>query len=179
MSSSADWKNFDPIEPIRGLILFLKVVGVWPLDIKNRFLYYLYIIYGILFQLSFSYAYATFGTIIDGTNVKLMTEQIFDGLAEVAMCLRMTNFLYYYKDATNFLITIKAFQLRNQEECDLYKKRLSLFSMVMTILVIITSFALAFSNSAPLFSNEIRLPYPGWYPSDWSNLSFELFSIVF
>lgn len=168
MGSTADWKTFDPIEPIRGLKNFMKLVGVWPIDIKNRFLYYLYIVYGIIFQLTFSYAYAAFGTTIDGTNVKMMTEQIFNGLAEVAMCLRMTNFIYYFKDATNFLNTIKSFELRSQEECELYKKRLSLFTTVMNILLVVTSFALAFSNGAPLFTSELRLAYPGWYPLDWS-----------
>lgn len=169
MSSSTDWKNFDPMKPIRKLICFLKLVGIWPLDIKNRFLYFCYIIYGILFQCTFSYAYAAFGTTIDGTNVKMMTEQIFNGLAEIAMCLRMTNFVYYFKDATHFLITIKSFELRNQEECELYKKRLSSFSTVRNILITATTFALTFSNAAPHFSSELRLPYPGWYPLDWSN----------
>lgn len=172
MNISPDWKNFDSIEPIRGLIKFLKLVGVWPLDIKNRFLYFFYIVYGILFQFTFSYAYAAFGTTIDGTNVKMMTEQIFNGLAEVAMCLRMTNFIYYFKDATNFLNTIKSFKLHNQDECELYKKRLSSFSTVKNILIIATAFALTFSNMAPHFSSELRLSYPGWYPLDWSKQFF-------
>ncbi len=170
MTSAEDWKTFDPIEPIRGLKNFFKFIGVWPADIKNRCLYYLYILYGILFQLTFSYAYATFGSIPDTSNVKLMTEQIFDGLAEVAMCVRMTNFLYHFKDATNFLNRIKSFKLQNQEEYELYKNRLSLFSFVMKILLIVTTFALTFSNGAPLFSSEYRLSYPGWYPLDWSKM---------
>lgn len=161
MSSSEVWENFDAIRPVRGLIIFFKLIGVWPLDIKNRFLYYLYIAYGILFQFTFSYAYATFGSTIVSTDVKMVTEQIFDGLAEIAMCLRMTNFLYHFKDATNFLTTIKSFQLRSHEEYELYSKRLSLFSKVMRFFLVVTSFAVTFSNTAPLFSSDLRLPYPG------------------
>lgn len=173
-----DWQTFDPTITIRGLINFLKFVGVWPLDIQNRFLYFVYIIYGILFQLVFSYAYATFGTIVDGTNVTMMTEQIFDGIAMVAMCIRMTNFIYHFKEATNFLTTIKSFGLHDQEECELYKKRLSLFSAIMNFLIIATAFALGFSNAAPIFNGGKRLPYPGWYPLDWSNLYENLLNIV-
>lgn len=172
MTSREDWKNFDPIENIRGLKNFLKLVGVWPLDIRNRFLYHLYIIYGILFQLTFSYAYATFGSIIDESDVKLITEQIFDALGEITMCVRITNFFYYFKDATGFLNRIKSFELQNQDECELYRKRLALFSKVMTVLLIVTTFALTFSNGAPLFSSETRLSYPGWYPLDWSKITY-------
>lgn len=170
MGNPVNWKNFDPTEPIRGLINSLKFVGVWPLDIKNRFLYFLYILYGILFQFTFSYAYTAFGTTIDATNVKMMTEQIFVGLAEISLCLRMTNFLYHFKEATTFLTTIKSFKLCNEEEHELYKKKLSLFSTVMTFFVTVTLFAVMFSNAAPLFNSEVRLPYPGWYPLDWGNL---------
>lgn len=166
MSSSSNWKNFDPIEPIGGLILFLKFVGIWPLNCKYRIPY---IIYGILFQCFFSYTYTAFGITIDGTNIKMMTEQIFVGLAEVSMCLRMTNFVFHFEEATHFLTIIKSFELRNQEECEIYKKRLSIFSQVMTFFVSVTSFAVAFSNAAPLFNSEVRLPYPGWYPIDWEN----------
>jgi len=167
MSGSSSWKNFNPIEPIGGLIIFLKFVGIWPLNCKYPFPY---IIYGILFQFTFSYAYTAYGITIDGTNIKMMTEQIFVGLAEVSMCLRMTNFVFHFKEATGFLTTIKSFELRNQEECEIYKKRLSIFSTVMTFFVSVTSFAVAFSNAAPLFNSEVRLPYPGWYPLDWGNL---------
>lgn len=169
MASKEQWKTFNPIETLRGLINFLKLVGVWPLEIQNRFLYYLYIIYGVIFQFLFSYAYATFGSIIVTTDVALMTEQIFDAMGEISMCVRMTNFLYYYKDVTGLLNRIKSFELHNQDECELYKKKLSIFSTIMTVLLVITAFAVTFSNGAPLFSKETRLAYPGWYPLDWSN----------
>lgn len=167
--SSADWKSFDPIKSIENLKRYFKLVGVWPLDIKNRFLYYLYIVYGILFQFIFSYSFAVFGGIVDRTNMKVMTEQIFDELAEITMCVRMTNFLYHFKDATNFLITIKSFELRNQEECELYKKRLSIFVTLMNVILYATILTHVLANSAPFFASEVRLTIPAWYPLDWSN----------
>lgn len=170
MSSSTDWKNFDPIDSVRRLTNFFKWVGIWPVDIKNRFLYFGYIIYGILLQLTFTYVFTGLGITVVETNARMMTEQIFDGLAEIAACIRLTNFIYYFREASNFLTTIKKLEVRNQEECQLYKKRMSLFVIVTNILVILNTSALIFSSFSPFLSSEIRLAYPGWYPLDWSNL---------
>lgn len=76
-------------------------------------------------------------------NMKVLTEQIFVGLAEISMCLRMTNFVINFKEASNILTIIKSFELRNQEEYELFKKRLSLFSTVMTFYLACASFAIS------------------------------------
>lgn len=172
IAKSSNWTNFDPTEPIQGPIKFFKFVGIWPPNNKYKYRY-LYIIYGILFQLIFSYIYTGLGVgnSTDVTNIKVMTEQIFVGLAEISMCLRMTNFVVNFKETKNFLNIIKSFKLRNQEEYALYKKKLSLFSPMMKFYLSCASFAVTFSCVAPLFDDEFRLPYPAWYPWDWSNFS--------
>ncbi|XP_037041997.1 putative odorant receptor 71a [Bradysia coprophila] len=104
--------------------------------------------------------------------MRVLTEQIFVGLAEISMCIRMTNFVYHFDEASNFLITIKSFKLRNQQEYDIFKKRLALFSTIMKFYLTCASFAITFSCVAPMFDDKLRLPYPGWSICDWrSNMT--------
>lgn len=168
MSTTASWNSFDPTEPLQVLIKFFTFVGIWPKKWKYRFLY---IIYGILFQFTFSYGYtgSEVGNILYAPNMRVLTEQIFVGLAEISMCIRMSNFVYHFDEASNFLTTIKSFDLRNQAEYDIFKKRLALFSTVMIFYLTCASFAITFSCAAPLFDDHLRLPYPGWTVCDWSN----------
>lgn len=179
--SSSDWSLvFDPTEVVDNLSKFFTIVGIWPIESKYRFIY---IIYGILFQFIFSFAYTGFNLInlYFVTDLNVITEQIFIVLPMVSMCLRMTNFLFHFKDVTGFLTTIKSFKVLNKEECELYKKRISLFSSVMVLYLSFSTSAVLFSNCAPLFDDEVRLPFPGWYPLNWSNFLsiLEVFPINF
>lgn len=178
MSKTSTLVDFDPTEPIHGLIRFFQFVGIWPLNCKCRFLY---ICYGILFQFIFSYGYTgcEIGNIFYAENMHVLTEQIFVGLAEISMCLRMTNFVINFEEASNFLAVIKSFEVRNEEERQLFKKRLSLFSTVMIFYLSCASFAITFSTVAPLFENKLRLPYPGWYPLDWGISPCQDFTVFF
>lgn len=169
MTSSID---FDPNKAIDKVVKFFMFVGIWPADYKFRFLY---IVYGIAFQFMFSYAYTGFELInlFVEKDLSVLTEQVFIVVAMVSMCLRMTNFVVHFKEIESFLATVNCFKVFNQEERELYEARLSRFVFVMIFYLSCGLFAVSFSNCAPLFDQTMRLPYPGWYPLDWSNLFLE------
>lgn len=160
--------DFDQNQAVYKIVKFFTIVGIWPAKYKYQFLY---IIYGILFQIMFSYAYTGFELInlFVATDLTVVTEQVFIALAMVSMCLRMTNFVVNFKEIESFLTVIKSFKIWNKEEQELYEARLSRFKSVMVFYLSCGSFAVSFSNCAPLFDSIYRLPYPGWYPLDWSN----------
>lgn len=169
--------HFEPNKAIDKIINYFMLVGIWPSDYKYRFLY---IIYGIAFQFAFSYAYTGFELInlFVETDVHVLTEQIFIVVAMVSMCIRLTNFVVHFKEIQSFLGVINCFKLLNREELELYKARLSRFVSVMIFYSSCGFFAVSFSNCAPLFDKTMRLPYPGWYPLDWSNSFLILFFLV-
>lgn len=168
--------DFEPNQVIDKIVRLFILVGIWPADYEFRTLY---IVYGIAFQFTFSYAYAMFNLInlFVVTDLSVITEQIFIVLPMVSMCLRMTNFVVRFKEMKNFLAVINSFEVFNQEELDLYKARLSRFVSVMIFYLSCAVFAVSFSNCAPLFDKTMRLPYPGWYPLDWGNILWKLISL--
>lgn len=174
MTSSID---FDPNKPIAKVVKFFMFVGIWPAEYKFRFLY---IIYGMAFQFIFSYAYTAFEMInlFVEKDLNTMTEQIFIFVAMVSMCLRMTNFVVHFKDIQSFLFRLNCFKVFNQEELQLYEARLSRFVSVMVFYLSCGLFAVSFSNCAPLFDKAMKLPYPGWYPLDWSNCFYNWICLV-
>lgn len=166
---------FDPNQRLNKVINFFIFVGIWP-STEYRFRP-LYIIYGTVFQLTFSYAYTGFELInlFVETNVSVLTEQIFIVLAMISHCIRVTNFVFNFEEMHGFLDVIKRFEVANRKELELYEARLSRFVFVMVFYLSCGLFAVSFSNCAPLFDEKMRLPYPGWYPLDWSKLMFQFF----
>lgn len=160
---------FNPTRAIQKILNFFVFVGIWQTNYKFRVVY---MIYGMIFQFTFSYAYTGFQfvNLFVATDVNVITEQIFIVLAMISHCIRMTNFVRNFKEMEGFLVVIRNFKVLNQMELELYRARLSRFVFIMVFYLCCGLFAVSFSNCAPLFDTVMRLPYPGWYPLDWSNL---------
>lgn len=146
------------LKPIEGIIIFLKICGLWP-NHENH--YIAYMIYAIIFQFIFTFCYTTFKCInfYFMTEVNLITKALFLCLGEVAFFIKVFNFHIYNKQIQQLLVDIKQFKLKNQLEEDLLQSRLLLFSKISTCYVGCAGIAIFFSLVAPMFSVERVLPF--------------------
>ncbi len=167
--SEIDPTEYDPTEAIHYVIIFFKICGLWPLKYKFR---NLYLIYGFFFQLFFTFAFVSFKLLnfYTKTHMDLATVIIFESLAEISVCIRVSNFIINFDGILDCLAIIKKFKCQNHEELMFYKKRFGLFTKVLRFYFGCASFACFFSLSAPFFSEKPMLPYPAYYPFfDWQN----------
>lgn len=160
--------SYDPTEAIHSVILAFKICGIWPAKYRFR---NLYLIYGFCFQFAFSFAYCGFKLLnfVFKTNMDQVTVIIFEAFAEMALWVRVINFVANFKSITDCLDVIKSLTCQNEEELRFYKKRFTMFTKIMRFYLGCASFACFFSLSAPFFSEKTMLAYPAWYPLDWEN----------
>lgn len=146
------------IKPIQGIILFLKICGLWPNHNKH---YVVYMIYAVIFQFTFTFCYVVFKFIIFFylTEVHLITKTVFLWLGEAAFVIKVFNFHYHSKEMQQLLVVIKEFQIKNEMENDLFKKRQLMFNKIATCYVGCAGVAVFFSLVSPLFSSERTLPF--------------------
>lgn len=167
--SDFDPSNYDPTEAIHSAILAFKVCGLWPINYRFR---NLYLIYGVLFQFAFSFAFCGFKLLnfYFKTNMDQATVIIFESLAEISEWIRVINFVVNFETIFDCLTEIKKFECHNEEELRFYKKRFGMFTNIFRFYFGCASFACFFSLSAPFFSDKPMLAYPAWYPLlDWRN----------
>lgn len=146
------------IKPIQGIILFLKICGLWPNHYKH---YVIYMIYAVIFQFTFTFCYVVFKFIIffHLTEVHLITKTVFLWLGEAAFVIKVLNFHYHSKEMQQLLVVIKEFQIRNEMEKDLFNKRQLMFNKIAACYVGCAGIAVFFSLVSPLFSSERTLPF--------------------
>lgn len=181
------------LKSIQTIIVFFKISGLWPNHKKH---YVLYMIYAAIFQFIFTFCYVIFKFIIFFylTEVHLITKTLFLWLGEAAFVLKVFNFHFYNNEMQQLLVTIKDFQIKNNFESDLLKRRQRMFNKIAACYVGCAGIAVFFSLVSPLFSAERQLPlakpfqmitsqifffnfylffrYPSWYPIDWRNNTF-------
>lgn len=145
------------LKSVQGIIIFLKICGLWP----NYNKYYIpYMIYGIIFQFIFTFCYAVFKFIIFFflTEVHLITKTLFLWLGEAAFVFKVFNIHYYGAEIQQLLVSIKQFKIENDLENDLLKSRQQMFSKIATCYVGCAGIAVFFSLVSPLLSSKRELP---------------------
>lgn len=141
---------------IEGVLIFLKVCGLWP---KHRY-YIPYIIYAVIFQIIFTFIYTSFKLInfFFLTEVSLITKELFICLSEVALFAKVFNFAFHNTELHQMLVDIKEFKLLNSVEMQLYQKRQTLFTRILNFQLLMAQLSIFFSCVSPFFSSEPSLP---------------------
>lgn len=150
--------NRNPTKAIEGVLVFLKICGLWP----NYKRYYVpYIIYAIIFQIIFTFLYTSFKLVnfFFLTEVNLITKELFICLSEVALFAKVFNFTFYNKELQQMLVDIKEFKFINDLEMEIYQKRQLLFTRILNFQLLMAEFAIFFSCLSPFFTLEPTLPY--------------------
>lgn len=148
----------NPTKAVQGVLTFLKICGLWP-NYKQH--YVLYLVYAIIFQLIFTFCYASFKCVsfLFLTEINLICKALFICLSEVALFAKVINFHYYNKELQDMLVDIEEFKFINHKEIELYQERQLLFSRILRFQVTCAAMAIFFSCVSPFFSSEPTLPY--------------------
>lgn len=145
------------LKSVQGIILFLKICGLWPNHNRH---YVIYMIYAVTFQFIFTFCYAVFKFIIFFflTEVHLITKTLFLWLGEAAFVIKVFNFHFHNKEMQQLLVTIKEFEIKNEAENDLLEKRQRMFNRIAACYVGCAFTAVSFSLVSPMFVSERVLP---------------------
>lgn len=152
----------DPTKAIEGVVTFLNICGLWP----NGNQYTVpYTIYAIVFQMVFTFIYTGFKLVnfLFLTEVNLITKSLFICLSEVALFVKVVNFIFYNKELQQMLVFIKEFKLINRLETELYQERQLLYSRILNFQLTMVKLAIFFSCMSPFFSTEPTLPLSSLY----------------
>lgn len=160
--------EYDGIQPIRGLINIFQFCGLWP---QNKRFKILYLIYGVIFQCSFSFGFfaSQLLNFYFFTNMDQVAVVVFECTAGMSTCVGVINLMVYFPYMINCIENIKSFKCLNKMEVQMYTTEYAFFTKVMIFNMACCSFACLFSLSAPFFTDKPILPYPAWIPLDWEH----------
>lgn len=149
--------NRNPAKAIEGVLTFLKVCGLWP----NKLYSVPYTIYAIIFQTIFTFVYTSFKLInfYFLTEVNLITKELFICLSEVALFVKVFNFVYYNKQLQQMIVDIREFKFMNDFERELYQERQLLFTRIFNFQLLFAELSVVSSGLSPLFASQRTLPY--------------------
>lgn len=146
--------------------------GLWkPLN-KSNSRKIVYSIYSIVFLSIFSMIYSVL--MVSGifllTDFSDLTNRLYMSLTEAALALKVVNFFFHNRDWQKCLSEIKEFRVKSIEEEQIMQKYARIFYIVVSIYFFLPNCAIHALGQTPLFSEELKLIFPGWYPGfDWEN----------
>lgn len=145
---------------------FFTLTGLW-LPAQPSIIHKIYV---LLIQIIFFNGYTAFKCmyVFELKTVGEASILTFVCLTEVALILKLFNFL-----AKNALVRenqrlIREFRFQNQTELEYFDAKLKTFRIISRAFFILTFATDFFSYIVPFFqNNEPTLPYLSWYPWDW------------
>lgn len=164
--------NVDFQRPIRPLIHFLRLVGLWP-TATHRCTFTIYAIYTFLFQITFTFAYDFFKCInfLLITDLSTITRAMFICFTELSLSVKIVNFYCRIRTIQNCLNTVQStIIIERPSEAHLFTEKFAVLAKIITWYLISSNMAGVFSYTSPLLVGDSSiLPYPGWYPVDWEH----------
>lgn len=158
--------------PIRHITSILYLMGLWPTHPSTSTLSWcIYSLYTVAFQSIFIFAYVLFKCInflyIDDLTV--MTLAMFITLTELSLAVKIVNFYARHRTMQLCLRTVERIRFQNIEEEAIFDARMSFLQKIFVAFLVTANTTGVFSYLSPVFVVEPMLPYPGWYPLDWTN----------
>lgn len=147
------------------LLFFFSIFGLWPTANKT-----FYKLFSAILLTVFSLAYTIFMIInlIAFTDMSELTDSMYMSLTEIALLLKIANFIFHHSTMHYLLATIQKFELETKTEIVLAKNRISGFFKLVIYYYCCVNWTATYIDVSALFVNEpIVLPYRGWYPIDW------------
>lgn len=148
-------------------LFYFRAFGLWPHKDSGRPYYY----YGLIFHFVFSFAYSAFMVInlflLDDMNQ--LPDALYMSLTELALFIKTVNFFVRVQSMQRMLHEILSFPLRDDGERRLIRERMIFFLKVSIYYYSCANFAIYSSFYSAVVSDEVKLPFYGWYPLDWRN----------
>lgn len=160
-------KHLNPVVPAYENYFqqFFSIVGLWLPETQTT----LYKLYIFLIQPVFFYAYTFFKCmyIFELKSVGEASILAFVCLTEIALILKMINFLFKNTFVRENHRLIKEFVFENDDECKVFSEKIRIFRYIFVAFWTLTAATGVFSYSIPFFEDESTFPYLAWYPWDW------------
>jgi hypothetical protein len=160
-------EKFDFKLTIRPNILFLKLVGLWPIDEHDFYRLYTLVItvlvmglYNVFRVINIFYVY---------TDLQVLTATIYLTVTDLAVMVKSILFIYNVQTLKQLTVTINCdlFQPKTAEQKDLAKKSLNEWKVTYVVFCGLVVTTLSMWTISPLINNSgghRQLPLPSWYP---------------
>jgi hypothetical protein len=160
-------EKFDFKLTIRPNILFLKLVGLWPIDEHDFYRLYTLVItvlvmglYNVFRVINIFYVY---------TDLQVLTATIYLTVTDLAVMVKSILFIYNVQTLKQLTVTINCdlFQPKTAEQKDLAKKSLNEWKVTYVVFCGLVVTTLSMWTISPLINNSDghrQLPLPSWYP---------------
>lgn len=155
---------------VEKLKFLFKLCGLWPSEFSGWFSMF-YNCYSITIIVTFLFLYdlSLIVYIFFLEDVQEATNNLCMSLTLVTLFGKVLNFKTFLRRIQNLLQMSEEFPLENDQEILLVNQRISFFDKLILFLFISANIAGSSIYIGTLMSEEVRLPFLGWYPFDWKN----------
>lgn len=96
-----------------------------------------------------------------------LAESTYMSLTELALLLKIANFIIRNRNMQNLLVTVQRFQLETDSERYWLQQKINGFFKLLIYYYICVNLSATYSSTSVLFANGQLLPFRAWYPIDW------------
>jgi hypothetical protein len=160
-------ERFDFKLTIRPNILFLKLVGLWPID-EHDF-YRLYTLVVTIFVMGVYNFFRVMNIFYVYTDLKVLTATIYLTVTDVTVLVKSCLFIRNVRTLKQLTVTINCdrFQPKTMGQKDLAKRGLSEWKFTYLMFWALVFMSLLMWTISPLIDSsgkDRQLPLPAWYP---------------
>lgn len=152
----------------RNILIFLRVFGMWPTENPSP----IYILYGQTIVLVFSLIYTALMVIqlFNLRDMKNSTEALYMTLTEVALVIKILNFMIRIVEMQAMLRSAEEFLLEDEKEEKLLRSYVGKFFKISIFYYLAAFYASSSADVAAALGDSNDLPFSAWYPYfDWEH----------
>lgn len=154
---------------LRIFLSFYKYVGLWPPSSGESFRRSLYFLWTFLLHFNCTFIYIC--TMVVNIVVRQDIGDLYITLTEFGMLGKVIPFLKRHVQFQEFLqdlFTNPLLAVRDSQEKQLYRDNLRHYQRIINVYISSCLMVIVSAGLSSIFSDPIRIPYPAWFPVDYS-----------
>lgn len=171
-------KQCDRISAARGLLLIMKIVGIWQWkkEYANEKEFQLYQRlqyiqrFCIHVPITFTYIFLMWLEVFLSPDLDQAGDVLYMSFAEAALVVKILNIWHHSIKAWHFINELayaKTFELISPEEVELWQRKQKQFRYVILIFLTGSFFTVLSASVGVLLSDGYQLPFAYWVPFEW------------
>lgn len=165
-----DKKTLGTSRGVDKIKLVFQLCGLWPSEFSGCFsMFYNFYSSTIIIIFLFLYDLSLIIYIFFLEDVQEATNNLCMSLTLVTLFGKVLNFRTFLRRIQNLLHMCEEFALENDEEVVLVDQRISFYDKLVLFLFLSANIAGSAIYIGAFMSDELQLPFLGWYPLDWKN----------
>lgn len=157
-------EKYDYRHTIRPNLLFLKLVGLWPIDKCDFYRVYTVIVL-ICIMGTFDF-FRVMNVFYVYTDLKVLTATIYLTVTDVTVLIKSCVFTYNFQTLKQLIIDLncESFQPKTPNQRDLVKTGLKVWMLSYQVFWVSVFMCLFMWTIGPIVHSRRELPVPAWYP---------------